>query len=119
MISRARLQSVSVVLLATWLFASPVNAGFWQESITLEQWQAYGEGKEIIRMDAIREMIGLFREASGYQIVVRHPGGEAGTQWGRDLVEWLVAIGIPSSYIQSAPGSGGLNILHLSLAYPD
>ena len=69
-------------------------------------------------MDTIRELLVLFEESPGYQLTIRHPGGKAGTDWGIALEHWLVALGIPSDYILTLPGSGGLNILHISLAYP-
>ncbi|MFT5113704.1 MAG: hypothetical protein ACI8P9_003035 [Parasphingorhabdus sp.] len=95
-----------------------VFADFWQDSISKEQWDSYAQGKELHRMDSIRELLGLFQEKPGYKLTIRHPGGEEGFAWGEALKHWLVALGIPSGYVITLPGSGGLNILHLSMSYP-
>lgn len=107
------------LLALTLYFPLLAQAAFWQDSITREDWVVHGQGRDLIRLDAIRELLNQFEEQPGYRLTVRHPGGDEGFEWGEQLRDWLVALGIPSSYIMTAPGSGAQDILHLSMNIPD
>ena len=48
-------------------------------------------------------------------IELRYPGGEEGEIWVQDVIDWLVALGVPSSSMQTLPGSGTNDTIYLVL----
>ncbi len=101
------------------LWSAPAHAAFWQATIKLGDWQAHAETNRLIELDAIRDLLARFEEKEGNTVTIRYPGGDAGSAWAVQFRNRLVAYGIPSSYIAMMPGSGGLDILHVSLTSPD
>jgi hypothetical protein len=51
-------------------------------------------------------------------IEIRYPGGEEGELWVRELMDWLIALGIPSDAMNQIPGSGAEDRISLVLIPP-
>ncbi|GJL81051.1 MAG: hypothetical protein DHS20C01_06850 [marine bacterium B5-7] len=103
-----------LLLLAAMLWPGQSQASFWQATITRGDWQQVAGGR-LVEFEPVRELLSLFEETSGVVVTVRYPGGDVGSAWARTFRDKMVALGIPSSYIEMIPGSGGLDILHVSL----
>lgn len=94
---------------------SGAQGAFWQETLDRAQWQRHAAAGTYLRLDIIRELLERFEEREGTLITIRHPGGDAGTEWAVRFRNRLVAYGIPSRFLELIPGSGGLDILHVSM----
>ncbi len=91
------------------------QAAFWQATIARADWQRHAAEGRLLELDGVRELLSRFEEAEGNAVTVRYPGGDAGSAWAVEFRDRLVAWGIPSAYVEMLPGSGGLDILHVSL----
>jgi hypothetical protein len=100
-------------LLLCWSTAA--RAAFWQATITQGDWQARARAGGLLDLDAVAGLLSRFDETDGSMVTIRHLGGDAGSAWAASLRDMLVAYGIPSRFIEVVPGSGGLDILHVSL----
>lgn len=101
--------------LAFLLWAGSAGAAFWQATIERTDWQRHATEGRLLDLDAVRELLSRFEETEGTTVTVRYPGGDAGSAWAVQFRDRLVAWGIPSAYVEMLPGSGGLDILHVSL----
>jgi hypothetical protein len=90
-------------------------ADFWQSTIERAKWEQYDTGKRLLEMETIRELLQRFDETEQTRITVRYPGGDSGSAWAVEFRNRIVAYGIPSRYVELIPGSGGLDILHVSM----
>ena len=86
-----------------------------QYSIHAEEWARPRSGEAILELPAIRNLMIDFDRQPGSRIEIRYPGGEAGVLWAEELIDWLVALGVPSSSIDAAVGSGVEDSLRLLL----
>jgi hypothetical protein len=94
--------------------ASAFGADFWQQTITRADWLTHVEQRRVLELDAVRELLDRFEEGEA-TVTVRFPGGDLGSTWAVNFRDRLVSYGIPSRYIELLPGSGGLDILHVSM----
>ena len=102
-----------VVAVLSW--TGIAHAAFWQDTIDRAEWQQHAGQGRLLELAPVRELLSRFEESDGNRVTIRHPGGDAGTAWAVQLRDRLVAWGIPSDYVEMIPGSGGLDILHVSL----
>ena len=84
-------------------------------TITRSEWPEYVNGQTIIELPGVRPILKNFTEHEKVQIIIRHPGGEFGLNWGEQLVDWLVSFGVPISYIELQPGAGSAEQLIIAL----
>ncbi len=102
-----------VAALLTVSVAPSAALDFWQGTVARGDWErAAGDP---VALDAVRQLLDRFEEVPGVRVYVRHPGGDAGSLWGLEMRDRLVACGIPVQHLELQPGSGGLDILHLSM----
>lgn len=73
--------------------------------LTRAGWPQHANGPNILALPAVRQTLRHFDE-SGVSIIIRHPGGDAGMQWARELHDWLVAFGVPTEHLELQPGAG-------------
>ncbi|HID49327.1 MAG TPA: hypothetical protein EYP40_06925 [Chromatiales bacterium] len=58
------------------------------------------------------------RATPGGRLLLRYPGGDAGTLWMNELRSWLVSLGVPSHRIETVPGSPDTGIIELEVLPP-
>ena len=104
------------LVLVGMLFTVPASAENWQSTLELSVWQRHAAEGRLLELDSVRQLLRRFQEREGFAVIVRHPGGDLGSAWAAHFRDRLVAYGIPSAYIELLPGSGALDILHVSLA---
>ena len=90
-----------------------------EQPILGEDWPDRRTTKTVLSIPPIKNLLALFIEDPRRQVTIRYPGGDEGNSWALELREWLVALGIPSSYIVLEPGSGGQDRLLLLLEAGD
>ncbi len=90
-----------------------------EQPILGEDWPDRRTTKTVLSIPPIKKLLALFIEDPRRQVTIRYPGGDKGNAWALELREWLVALGIPSSYIVLEPGSGGQDRLLLLLEAGD
>ena len=79
-----------------------------QESvITRSEWPEYENGPTLLSLPALQDTLTRFQERPQQSITIRHPGGDAGRQWGQTVHQWFVAFGVPLEYLSMEAGSGG------------
>ena len=86
-----------------------------EETILREQWPEYVNGASISALPQTRNVLSRFDENGKMQITIRYPGGAQGIAWGRQLMEWFVAFGVPGKYLRMELGSGGADRLVIQL----
>ena len=102
------------------LFAGQgIPAMLLEQPILGEDWPDRRTTKTVLSIPPIKKLLALFIEDPRRQVTIRYPGGDKGNAWALELREWLVALGIPSSYIVLEPGSGGQDRLLLLLEAGD
>lgn len=84
-------------------------------TINSEQWDIPRHGETLIKQVELVEIVQLWSEQPASHIEIRYPGGEEGEIWVQELMDWLVALGLPSEAILHSPGSGGEDIIKLVL----
>ena len=90
-----------------------------EQPILGKDWPDRRTTKTVLSIPPIKKLLALFIEDPRRQVTIRYPGGDKGNAWALELREWLVALGIPSSYIVLEPGSGGQDRLLLLLEAGD
>jgi len=80
-----------------------------------EQWDMPRHGETLIKQQELGEIVRLWAAQPDSRIEISYPGGEVGELWVQELMDWLVALGVPSEAILHSPGSGGEDIINLVL----
>lgn len=80
-----------------------------------EQWDMPRHGEALLKQPELGKMVRLWASQPGSVIEILYPGGEEGELWVRELMDWLIALGVPSEAIQSSPGSGDKDTINLIL----
>lgn len=112
-------RAVAALVFGAMLYAAAAQAGFWQQTVSRADWQRHVTEGRLLELDAIRELLLRFEEREDVRVTIRYPGGDAGTAWAVQFRNRLVAYGVPSRYMELLPGSGGLDILHVSMVDGD
>ena len=76
------------------------------EYIARQEWPAIQRGIQVTQYSRLSRIVREFDREPGSRVVILYPGGEAGHQWGLEIRNWFVALGIPSRMIALNPGSG-------------
>ena len=83
---------------------SPIFAMEREWVLSADEWARPRDGKGIVSMPVLKESILAWRGQPDLNLVIHYPGGEEGILWAKELQDWLVALGIPSSHIQTISG---------------
>jgi hypothetical protein len=67
----------------------------------------------LLGTDGIAEVVKEWSSDNRHKIELQYPGGEEGELWVHQLMDWLVALGIPSTSLVAVPGSGKGDIIRL------
>ena len=102
-------QFVMIALLAVnTVIAVPVET-----ELHAEQWELSRNGERLLGIDGIAELVKQWSSDNRQKIELQYPGGEEGELWVHQLMDWLVALGIPSTSLVMVPGSGQGDIIRL------
>lgn len=71
-----------------------------------EHWDLARHGEQLIHIPVLRTIVNEWSSKTDTVIELRYPGGEEGELWVRELMDWLISLGIPSQYLVAVPGSG-------------
>lgn len=105
-----------VVLLALLLAQGVVVAAPRQEwSLTAEEWLRPRDGERVLGFNALAAAVHAWDFSPGSVITIRYPGGDEGALWAVQLRDWLVALGVPSAAIQTAPGNERTDALSIAV----
>lgn len=80
-----------------------------------EQWDTLRSGEALLKQPELADLVQRWMNTPGGVIELRYPGGEEGEVWVRELIDWLVALGVPFGAMQSLPGSGTNDTIYLVL----
>ncbi len=104
-------------LLLLWLPAT-LQASEKPFVLTWEAWSVPRTAESLIAMPALSRAVSDLRAVPGATLVLRYPGGDAGTLWVNELESWLVALGIPRERLDKTPGSPDPQRLELEVSRP-
>ena len=68
-----------------------------------EQWELSRNGERLLGISGIAEVVNEWSSDDRQQIELQYPGGEEGELWVYQLMDWLVALGIPSNNLVAVP----------------
>jgi len=83
--------------------------------ITAEQWAIPRHGERVVKLPEMQKLVRLWQNNSNQAIEISYPGGENGELWLRELIDWLIALGISSVNIKTTVGSGSKDIIKLTV----
>jgi len=78
-----------------------------------EQWELSRNGERLLRIKGMSDVVHEWSSDNRQQIELQYPGGEEGELWVHQLMDWLVALGIPSTNLVVVPGSGQGDVIRL------
>ncbi|MDH5485358.1 MAG: hypothetical protein OEY43_09015 [Gammaproteobacteria bacterium] len=110
-----RLNFITRILLVFAIAQPVVYAGSTDFILKAEQWDMPRHGEMLLRQPQLKAVALLWASTPGSRIELRYPGGEEGELWVQELVDWLVALGIPSSALVRQPGSSAEDVIQLVL----
>jgi hypothetical protein len=102
-------QFVMIALLAV----DTVVAGPVETELHAEQWELSRNGERLLAIDGLAELVKQWSSDNRQKIELQYPGGEEGELWVHQLMDWLVALGVPSTSLVMVPGSGQGDIIRL------
>ena len=78
-----------------------------------EQWELARDGDSVLSIPVLNEVVNKWLMDTEKNIEIQYPGGEEGELWVHQLMDWLVALGIPSANLVAVPGSGDGDLIRL------
>lgn len=94
-------------MISAWLLAiaPALTAIPIEEYVVLaDDWARPRSGEVVVSQPSIREAVTAWDGDTSMQILIVHPGGERGTLWGREIHDWLVALGVSPRQLALQPG---------------
>jgi hypothetical protein len=88
--------------------AAPVET-----ELLAEQWELSRSGERLLKINGLADVVEAWSKDTAQQIELQYPGGEEGELWVYQLMDWLVALGIPSASLIAVPGSGEEGLIRL------
>ena len=86
--------------------------------LTAEQWAVPRNVETIIQMPALASAMAELQATPGGRLLIRYPGGDAGTLWMNELHSWLVSLGLSSVDMERVPGSANSQVIELEILPP-
>ncbi len=87
-------------------------------TLTAEQWAVPRSAEAIIQMPALASAMAELQATPGGHLLIRYPGGDAGTLWMNELHSWLVSLGLSSADMERVPGSSNSQVIELEVIPP-
>jgi hypothetical protein len=78
-----------------------------------EQWELSRNGGRLLAIEGLATVVTEWSSDDSQQIELQYPGGEEGEIWVSQLMDWLVALGVPSANLVAVPGSGQGDVIRL------
>jgi len=110
-----RLISFARPAFAAWLvavLAAPVAADWRLDAAT---WARPRHGDWLVREAALSQAVQALLASPDGRLLLRYPGGDAGSLWVSEMKAWLVALGIASDRIELVPGNAREDEIRLEL----
>jgi len=83
--------------------------------LTAEQWAVPRNVESIIQMPALAAAMAELQATPGGRLLIRYPGGDAGTLWMNELHSWLVSLGLSTADMERVPGSANSQVIELEV----
>ena len=83
--------------------------------LTAEQWAVPRNVETIIQMPALAAAMAELQATPGGRLLIRYPGGDAGTLWMNELHSWLVSLGLSTADMERVPGSANSQVIELEV----
>ena len=83
-----------------------------------DDWARPRTGASVVEMPALNAAVAAWKSDQASTLTIVHPGGEQGSLWGREVRDWLVALGLPPSRLALRPGGPRDDAVLLRLASP-
>ncbi len=106
---------VLVLLMSCFYSTHALSNEMVQTELKAEQWDMPRQGERLLRLPALNKFIKQWQQQSQQRIEIRYPGGEEGELWVNELMDWLVALGVPSDKLHTVQGSGAEDKIQLLL----
>lgn len=103
---------LAVLLLCAWT-TQAAPQGEW--NLTAEEWLRPRDAERVLGFDALAAAVHTWDFNPGSTISIHYPGGDEGLLWASQLRDWLVALGVPSSVIETTPGNDRTDGLSISV----
>lgn len=107
--------SVSFVQFVIIVFVFQVSAAPASFELQADLWETAREGKHLLQVDGLRTIVNAWSMEKDGHIELQYPGGEEGVLWVHQLMDWLVALGVPSANLIAVPGSGEGDVIRLQV----
>ena len=113
-----------LIVMKTFLFglllvpAGMVQALETSHILTAEQWAVPRNVETIIQMPALASAMAELQATPGGRLLIRYPGGDAGSLWMTELHSWLVSLGVASADMERVPGSPNSQVIELEVLPP-
>lgn len=95
---------IGVLYVFTLIVMFPIYASEQQWVLSADEWARPRDGKGLVSMLVLEQSVQAWSAESNLELVIHYPGGEEGVLWAKELQDWLIALGVPSSNIQIIPG---------------
>lgn len=107
-----------IVLLV--LLIAPLSAAAARSPLILSAsaWAIPRSGMGLLGMQSVARAMRQIDAQPDSRLVIRYPGGDAGSLWASELQAWLVSLGLAARRIERIPGSGNPQGIELSVLRP-
>jgi hypothetical protein len=73
-------------------------------NLSADAWARPRSGQLLPQLEPLRQAVAYWEKGTDAVIMLSYPGEDSGEIWASELKDWLVSLGIPSSYIHLSPG---------------
>ncbi|HHH44193.1 MAG TPA: hypothetical protein ENK49_08650 [Gammaproteobacteria bacterium] len=105
----------TIGFLAMLLVSLAAQAEARQWLLNADDWARPRDGRSIVQMAPLPELVAGWSAETGQRLVIRYPGGEEGLLWAYELRSWLVALGVPMEAQELVAGSHRADRIELEL----
>jgi len=96
---------IQLLVVSLLLTACVVAQAEQQYVLTEAEWSRPRSARVVKNYPAVQQLVQAWLQKPEKQsIELRYPGGEEGSLWAEEIKDWLVAMGIPSSKLETYPG---------------
>ena len=115
MISSNFSRQFSILCFLSIVIPHQINAAPETFELQSGQWESVRTSNQLLDIAGLRLIVNEWSmEQDGY-IELQYPGGEEGELWVSQLMDRLVALGVPSASLVSVPGSGTGDVIRMQI----
>ena len=104
---------IAQFVIMLWVSFNVIAAAPVETELLAEQWELSRSGERLLKNNELAAVVEAWSKDVRQQIELQYPGGEEGDLWVYQLMDWLVALGIPSTNLVAVPGSGEEDLIRL------